>query len=100
MATTKAPSMAALKKALAEEKLHNEKLTKDLAQANSYKDMYSKSNDEARKEVESIHTLLDVLPGALARKTIPDAEQSWNVVTHSLMTRFAAFLALRNSGGF
>jgi len=97
MATTKQPSLAALKKSLAEEKAHNEKLTKDLAQQTSYREMYSKSTDEARKEIESIHSLLDVLPNALARKTMPDVEQSWNVVTHNLMTRFAAFLALRNN---
>jgi len=94
---TKQPTLAALKKALAEEKAHNEKLTKDLAYANSTKDNYSKREDAANKEIESIHSLLDVLPNALARKTMPDSEQSWNVVTHNLMTRFAAFLALRNN---
>ena len=95
MATTKSPSLASLKKSLAEEKLHNEKLTKDVAQQTSYRDMYSKNCDEAKKEIESIHCLLDVLPNALARKTIPNSEETWNVVTHNLMTRLAAYLALR-----
>jgi len=97
MATTKQPTLASLKKSLEEEKAHNEKLTKDLAQQTSYRDMYSKSADEAGKEIESIHSLLDVLPNALARKTVPDPDATWNVVTHNLMTRFAAFLALRNN---
>lgn len=92
---TKQPSLASLKKALAEEKAHNEKLNKDVAQEKSYREMYSKSADEAKKEVESLHSLLDVLPGALARKTVPDPEQHWNVITHSLMTRFAAYLAYK-----
>lgn len=94
---TKAPTLASLKKALAEGKLHNEKLTKDLAQQTSYREMYSKSADKAKEEIESIHTLLDVLPNALARKTVPDPEQSYHIVTHSLLTRFASFLALRGN---
>jgi hypothetical protein len=93
MATTKQPTLASLKKSLAEEKVHNEKLAKDLASANSTKEHFYKAKQEAEKEVESIHTLLDVLPGALARKTIPDPEVHWNIITHSLMTRFAAYLA-------
>lgn len=93
MTTPKKPTLTSLKKSLAEEQAKNEKLTKDLASEKSSKDYYSKSKDEANKEVESIHSLLDVLPGALARKTVADPEQAWNVTTHNLMTRFAAYLA-------
>ena len=90
---TKQPTLASLKKSLAEEKAHNEKLTKDLKSSQDMRDYHSKAKDELSKEVESIHSLLDVLPGALARKTVPDPETAWNVVTHPLMTRFAAYLA-------
>lgn len=92
---TKQPSAASLKKTITEQQSAIEKLTKDLAQEKSYKEMYSKNEDKAKIEIESIHTLLDVLPNTLSRKTIPDPEQSWNVVQHSLLTRFAAFLAQR-----
>ncbi len=92
---TKSPSVASLKKTITEQQLALDKMTKDLAQEKSYKEVYSKNADKSSQEIESIHTLLDVLPNALARKTIPDPEQSWNVVQHSLLTRFAAFLAQR-----
>ncbi len=101
MATTKKstgakPTLTSLKKALAEEQAHNEKLQKDLASEKSSKEYYNKLKDVSDKEVESIHSLLDVLPGALARKTVADPEQSWNVTTHNLITRFAAYLANGN----
>lgn len=92
---TKKITVTSLKRDLAAAEEANAKLTKELASANSIKDMYSKQTSEARAEVESIHSLLDVLPNAIARKTVPDTEQSWNVVQHSLMTRLASYLALR-----
>jgi hypothetical protein len=93
--TMKKPTVTSLKRDVASLTDQAAKLTKDLAQANSMKDMYSKNADEAKKELESLHSLIDVLPGALARKTVPNPEEHWNVVTHTLMTRFAAYLATR-----
>lgn len=89
------PSAAAQTRTIAEQAAKIEKLEKDLKGAQEMRDYYSKQKDEANKEVESIHALLDVLPNALARKTIADPEAAWNVTTHNLMTRFASYLALR-----
>lgn len=93
---TKQPSVAALKKLLAEEKAHNEKLTKDLKSANDNKDYYNRQVTVAQAEVESIHSLLDILPNAIARKTVADPERAWEVVTHNVLTRLAGYLALRS----
>lgn len=89
----KKESITSLKRKIVELETQVEKLTKDVAQEKSMKTMYSNSADKAKEELESLHSLIDVLPGALARKTVPDPEQSWNVVNHTLMTRFAAYLA-------
>lgn len=92
---SKKPTVTSLKRDLAAMEEANAKLTKELTNANSLKEMYSKNCAEAKAEVESIHSLLDVLPNAIARKTVPNTDEHWNVVTHSLMTRLASYLALR-----
>lgn len=97
VATTKQPSATSLKRALAISEGTISKLTKDMEQQKTYREMYSKQADEAKKELESIHSLLDVLPNALARKTVPPGKDEWQAVEHSLMTRLAAYLALRGN---
>lgn len=71
------------------------KLEKDVKQQSEFKDMYSRQKQELEKEIEAVHSLLDVLEGTIPRKTIPDASQEWNTVKHDMMTRLAAYLAKR-----
>ena len=96
---TKTPALSTqLKTAKAEIKVLEAKvvkLEKDLKQQTEYKDMYCRQKTELEKEVEAVHSLLDVLEGAIPRKTIPDASQEWNTVKHDMMTRLAAYLAKR-----
>lgn len=71
------------------------KLEKDVKQQSEVKDMYYRQKQELEKEIEAVHSLLDVLEGAIPRKTVPDASQEWNTVKHDMMTRLAAYLAKR-----
>ena len=72
-----------------------EKSNKELESTKSSKEYYNKRAEKAEAEVESLHSLLDVLPNAIARKTVPDPDKTWSVIEHSLMTRLASYLALR-----
>ena len=96
---TKTPAVSTqLKTAKAEIAALQEKITKlekDVKQQSEYKDMYCRQKNELEKEIEAVHSLLDVLEGAIPRKTIPDATQEWNTVKHDVMTRLAAYLAKR-----
>ena len=96
---TKTPALSTqLKTAKAEIKVLEDKvskLEKDVKQQSEVKDMYYRQKTELEKEVEAVHSLLDVLEGAIPRKTIPDASQEWNTVKHDMMTRLAAYLAKR-----
>jgi DNA repair exonuclease SbcCD ATPase subunit len=96
---TKTPAVSTqLKTAKAEIAALQEKITKlekDVKQQSEYKDMYCRQKNELEKEIEAVHSLLDVLEGAIPRKTIPDATQEWNTVKHDMMTRLAAYLAKR-----
>lgn len=96
---TKTPALSTqLKTAKAEIKALEDKiikLDKDVKQQSEYKDMYCRQKSELEKEIEAVHSLLDVLEGAIPRKTIPDATQDWNTVKHDMMTRLAAYLAKR-----
>ena len=96
---TKTPALSTqLKTAKAEIKALEDKiikLDKDVKQQSEYKDMYCRQKSELEKEIEAVHSLLDVLDGAIPRKTIPDATQEWNTVKHDMMTRLAAYLAKR-----
>jgi len=96
---TKTPALSTqLKTAKAEIVALQEKITKlekDVKQQSEYKDMYCRQKSELEKEIEAVHSLLDVLEGAIPRKTIPDAAQEWNTVKHDMMTRLAAYLAKR-----
>ena len=71
------------------------KLEKEVKQQSEYKDMYFRQKSELDKEIEAVHSLLDVLDGTIPRKTIPDTTQEWNVTKHDMMTRLAAYLAKR-----
>lgn len=90
MATNKI-TMASLKRDVAALNAQVEKLTKELAQANSLKEMYSKNSSEYQQEIAAVHDLLDVLPGAIAKRK----EETYS--EHKLMTRLASFLAYRSS---
>jgi hypothetical protein len=92
---TKKITVTSLKRGLAAAEEANAKLTKQVEQEKSMKEIYSKNSAESKAEVESIHSLLDVLPNTIPRKSVPNTEEHWNVVTHSLMTRLASYLALR-----
>ena len=96
---TKTPAVSTqLKTAKAEIVSLQEKITKlekDVKQQSDYKDMYCRQKNDLEKEVEAVHSLLDVLEGAIPRKTIPDTTQEWNTVKHDMMTRLAAYLAKR-----
>lgn len=97
--TTKKPALSTqLKQARSEIASLQEQLVKETKRADqnkSYQDMYSEKSSKAEAELETIHSLLDVLPGAIGRKTCNDPEQSWNITTHNVMTRIASYLALR-----
>ena len=97
--STKTPALSTqLKNAKSDIKVLEEKvikLEKDVKQQSEYKDMYCRQKTELEKEIEAVHSLLDVLDGAIPRKTIPDASQEWNTVKHDMMTRLAAYLAKR-----
>ena len=96
---TKTPALSTqLKTAKAEIKALEDKVTKlekDVKQQSEVKDMYYRQKSELEKEIEAVHSLLDVLEGTIPRKTIPDATQEWNTVKHDMMTRLAAYLAKR-----
>ena len=96
---TKTPALSTqLKTAKAEIAALQEKVTKfekDVKQQSEYKDMYYRQKSELEKEIEAVHSLLDMLEGTIPRKTIPDASQEWNTVKHDMMTRLAAYLAKR-----
>ena len=96
---TKIPALSTqLKTAKAEIKVLEDKvakLEKDVKQQSEVKDMYYRQKLELEKEIEAVHSLLDVLEGAIPRKTVPDASQEWNTVKHDMMTRLAAYLAKR-----
>lgn len=96
---TKTPAVSTqLKTAKAEIAALQEKITKlekDVKQQSEYKDMYCRQKNDLEKEIEAVHSLLDVLEGTIPRKTIPDASQEWNTVKHDMMTRLAAYLAKR-----
>ena len=96
---TKTPAVSTqLKTAKAEIAALQEKVTKldkDVKQQSECKDMYFRQKLEIEKEIEAVHSLLDVLDGAIPRKTIPDTTQEWNVTKHDMMTRLAAYLVKR-----
>jgi hypothetical protein len=96
---TKTPAVSTqLKTAKAEIVVLQEKIVKlgtEVKQQSEYKDMYHRQKTELEKEIEAVHSLLDVLEGTIPRKTIPDAAQEWNTVKHDMMTRLAAYLAKR-----
>lgn len=99
MATKKPSTITQLKQVLERAKqleAENEKIKKELDTAKQHKEMYSKRADDHAAEIEQIHALLDVLPGAAARKT--EADHSWDQKNITAMTRLAAYLANRNTG--
>lgn len=65
------------------------KMQKEIASEKSSKEYYSRQNDEARKELEDVHTVLDVIPGALPRKDPTDQYGR----TYSVTLRLTVYLA-------
>lgn len=70
-------------------------LEKKLKQETESKDRYSKAQDVAEAQIEQIHALLDVLPGAAGRKT--ENEESYYRKDINVMTRLASYLAARGA---
>lgn len=69
-------------------------LEKKLKAAEDNKSFYEKRATTAESELEQVDALLDVLPGAAARKT--DEDESWKRRDIKTMTRLAAYLANRS----
>lgn len=69
------------------------KLTKERDSEKSSKDVWHKRSEEANNEIEQVHAFIDALPGAIAR-TVPVGEYGGRI-SHGLMTRLAAWLAVR-----
>jgi chromosome segregation ATPase len=86
---TKAPSVASLKKQIADLNVQAIKLAEDLKRATDNKEYYAKQYQEANAEISAVHDLLDVLPNVIGRKK----EDGYS--EHKLMTRLASFLANR-----
>lgn len=73
-----------------------DKLVKELSdtkaketQANSDKDTWYKAHNEVNKEIEQLHTLLDVLPGS-----IPKLDEG-SYIYRSALLRLSAWLSTR-----
>lgn len=69
-------------------------ITKDRDEQKKTKESYYALRSELDKEIEQVHILLDILPGAAPRK---GETTGWNTPAYNLMTRLAAYLA--NRGG-
>ena len=101
---TKAPSTARkLKAALAAEaearaalassEAERAKLAEDLKRTTATRDRNAAEREALAAEIEQVHSLLDVLPDAVALKGPPaNGYAEWEV---KLMTRLAAWLAVR-----
>ena len=70
-----------------------EKLKKDLANKTAESDRWYKSRGEFEEEIKQVHTLLDALPNCIPRQSEPG--EYGGRVSHALMTRLAAWLAVR-----
>lgn len=57
--------------------------------------MYQRSTGKLDEQIESIQSVLDVLPGVIARKTAPDTDRPYHIVEHSVVTRLCSFLAVK-----
>lgn len=68
-------------------------LEKKLKQSEEMKLHYSKKSEESEAQIEQVHALLDVLPGAAGRKT--EHEESYYRKDINIMTRLASYLAAR-----
>jgi hypothetical protein len=77
---------------LAEQKLHNEKLVKDLESKNSsFKYTYDQVQS-LRQEIEQVHSFLDAIPNPPSRES---SDSEYSKTKHALMTRLSVFLATR-----
>ncbi len=94
----KKPALSTQLKAAKEQievmKVDIEKLTKDRDDQKKTKESYLLLRSELEKEIEQVHILLDILPGAAPRK---GETNGWSAPTYNLMTRLAAYLANRSS---
>jgi chromosome segregation ATPase len=85
--------LAAAQVTIIELKASLEKEQKATAQEKTYKDMYSKSSEAYKAELEQLHGLIDALPGALTRKT--ECEDYPYKRDNTAMTRLASWMAIR-----
>jgi hypothetical protein len=86
----KKETVTSLKRQIAELDKQVIDLVGKLKQANDMKDIYYKNSQEYQTEINAVHDLLDVLPGAIEK------EMKTGYGHHKLMTRLASFLAQRN----
>jgi len=93
----KKPAASTLLKAAQSEisdlKMQIEKLTKERDNEKSGQKTFYEKSARLEAELEQIHMLLDVLPGAAPRKS--EDEDRWRQKEHTLMTRLASYLAAR-----
>lgn len=70
-----------------------ERLTKDLKSASDAKDAFYRARTELQTEIDQVHSLIDALPGSIPRQSEPG--EYGGRTTHALMTRLAAWLAVK-----
>lgn len=87
---TKAPALSTQLKA---QSAKIEELEKKLKQSEDSKNSYYRERGDLQAEIEQVHALLDVLPGAAGRKT--EHEESYYRKDITAMTRLASYLAHR-----
>ena len=85
--------LLALSAELTDAKASIVKLEKDLKAANDMKGSLNTQATEAKAEIEQVHLLLDVLPGAPGRKG--SGADEWSRPNNNAMTRLAGYLAAR-----
>ena len=73
-------------------------LEKDLKNSNSTKDMWYTTNQKLAEETETMHCVLDAMPGSPPREMKPNPD-SYSSTKLSVVARFAGYLANRNTQG-
>ena len=80
-------------------KIIQEQLTAQVKAETDKAALAARYEDKQRSaaELEQVHQLLDAVPGAPARKSGDETTASWERVDRTLMTRLAAWLAVRQA---
>ena len=88
MASKKAPSTI-----IKEQAAEIDRLNKELTQAKSRGDSYYKESNDRQRQIDEIHTMLDVLPTAPARRTEPHEGSYRQPVELTLIARLSVWIA-------